>query len=413
MLTSRFLLPITFIALCLSACENAPVVQQPSHLQQELTDSLVALSNEADFNGFGVAIVSDSGVLYQGGFGMADVDQHLPYTERTTQTVGSISKTVVGLAVMKAVELGQLELDAPVGRYLPFSVVNPFHPETPITVRHLVTHTSTITDTEDAYMQRSYVLSDTIGLKQNLEIDISPTQFSAPSTAVPMEDLMHRVLSADGAWYQRDVFLDQQPGSRFNYSNLGATLAALVVEKATGQAFDAFTKRYILEPLGMRASTWNVEAMDRTTMSQLYRTRNEPFPRYRLITYPDGGFVTSAADMAVYMAELAKGFHGRGTILSKASYAEFFRAQLNETHFTERNTRPNSDEYNMGILIGFNPSGAFGHTGGDPGVSSMFFVDPQTGTGRYLIVNTDLQDGAHFRKAWELLGRYAVRMKSK
>ncbi len=402
-----------WIAVAVSSCaesgQQGTVIPEDPHVV-ELRDSLQWFSDSAEFNGFGVAIIKDNVVLFQGGFGMADRDALLPYTDSSTQTVGSISKTLIGLAVMKAVDQGKLELDDPVAKYLTFAVLDQNHPDIPITVRHLVTHTSSITDTEDAYLRRSYVLTDTSDLTRDLAIDISPARFSAPSTAVPMEVYLRDVLSADGRWYERETYTGQRPGERFEYSNIGATLAARVVEQATGQAFDTFTEEHILKPLGMRSSGWNTGSMDRTSMSQLYRSKLEPYPRYRLITYPDGGFVTSSADMAKYMIELLQGYRGEGSLLSKAAYAEYFRAQLSEANFDDRNDGPLSDEYNMGILMGFNPSGAFGHTGGDPGVTSMFFIDPTTGIGRYMIVNTDLKEFKPFRNVWEMLGRYAMKM---
>lgn len=97
-------------------------------IAQELADSLVLLGRTADFNGFGVAIVGPDGVLYRNAFGQADVAKGIAYTANTVQPIASISKTFVGLAVMKAQELGQLKLDDPVDRYLPFPVVNPHHP---------------------------------------------------------------------------------------------------------------------------------------------------------------------------------------------------------------------------------------------------------------------------------------------
>jgi hypothetical protein len=69
-----------------------------------------------------------------------------------------------------------------------------------------------------------------------------------------------------------------------------------------------------------------------------------------------------------------------------------------------------TDEHNIGITIGFSSEGYFGHTGGDPGLFSMFFVERKTGLGRYMIVNTDLEDNVRFFQVWELLGRYTDRL---
>lgn len=380
-------------------------------LVQELTDSLALLARSADFNGFGVAIAGPDGVLYTDGFGKADVANNIAYTQRTMQPIASISKTFIGLALMKAQELGHLKLDDPISTYLPFAVINPHHPDVPITVRHLATHTSSIVDTDD-YLHRAWILNDTNDLALNLAVDITPCRFSAPSTAVTMEEFLRRYLARDGAWYSDSAFMDQRPGARFEYSNIGSTVAALIVEKASGLAFDVFTQRYILGPLDMRSSTWHGETWPDTAITQLYRLRDGAYPRYRCITYPDGSMTTSSSDMARYMAELVKGYRGEGTLLSKAGYETYFHEQLTDTNFVDRATGMFTDEHNIGIFMGFSSEGYFGHTGGDPGVFSMFFVERKTGLGRYLIVNTDLEDYADHIRIWELLGRYAERMGS-
>jgi CubicO group peptidase (beta-lactamase class C family) len=403
---------VAFILLTTVSCGPAPGPLERDALVQELTDSLTLLSKTADFNGFAVALVGPQGVLYANGFGMADVAKGVPYTARTVQPIASISKTFVGLAVMKAQELGKLKLDDPIAKFLPFPVVNPHHPELPITVRHLVTHTSTILDKQD-YLFRAWILRDSVDLATNLALDIGACRFSAPSTAVSMEEFLRRYLAPDGPWYSDSAFADLKPGERFDYSNIGATLAALVVEKATGMAFDAFTKRYILDPLEMRSSTWHGEHMTDTAISRLYRTRTEAYPRYYCATYPDGGMVTSSNDFAKYMAELVRGYRGNGTILSKASYAEYFREHLSDINFVDRATGPFTDEHNIGITIGFSSEGYFGHTGGDPGLFSMFFVERSTGLGRYMIVNTDMEGWEHHKQAWDMLGRYANRLTSR
>ncbi|MBK8950292.1 MAG: beta-lactamase family protein [Flavobacteriales bacterium] len=246
-------------------------------MRQELSDSLELISKEADFNGFGIAVVDSTGVLYANGFGMADVARKTPYTANTRQPIASISKTFIGLAVMKAQELGLLHLDDPVAKHLPFTVVNPHHPNTAITVRHLVTHTSSITDNRE-YLFRAWILRDTTDLARNLALDIGACRFSAPNTAVSMEEFLRRYLAKDGVWYSDSAFAATGPGSRFAYSNIGATLAALIVEKASGVAFDAFTQQHILDPLGMRSSTWHGELLPDTALSLLYRTRTGNVP---------------------------------------------------------------------------------------------------------------------------------------
>lgn len=397
-------------AVCILFACSGPQPPADDPLAAALTDSLRTLIDSSAFVGVGVAITGPNDLHYAHGFGMADVERNVPYDEHTVQTVGSVSKTLIGLAVMKVVDQGALQLDGPVNAYLPFEVVNPTHPDVPITVRHLVTHTSTITDTEMGYLERVYVMAEEAPVEEDISEALAPVRFNAPDSAVDMANYLQRTLARDGAWYDDATFLRSRPGERFTYSNIGATLAAYVVERATGMSFDAYTKKHILEPLGMQDSYWQTGRWEDPALSQLFFTPTQPFPRYRLITYADGGFATSSADMARYVAELTAGHSGKGRLLSPDAYAELFRQQLDSTHFEERGRSPYSDEYNMGVFMGYSMKGYFGHTGGDPGLASQFFVDPGTGIGRYLVVNTDVVRFREFVRIWEMMGRFSKRM---
>ena len=99
--------------------------------------------------------------------------------------------------------------------------------------------------------------------------------------------------------------------------------------------------------------------------------------------------------------------------MSKESYSLFFSKFLSESNFKEgRDTeRPFDDEYNSGLFIGHTPNGQIGHTGGDPGVSSFMFFNPDTGIGKLLFINTDLNQNTadQFFAIWDTLTSYEQR----
>ncbi len=379
--------------------------------QNELTEKLTAISKETDFNGFGVALTNDKEVLYKNGFGIANIDPKQDYTENTIQNIASVSKTFIGIAILKAQELGKLTLDDPINKYLPFNVFNPGFPEIPITIRHLVTHTSSIIDGK-AYLEKTIVLKDTNNLASNLKIDISPTHFNPPSAKISMEAFLTNVLNTNGKWYLKDGFSEKKPGEIYEYSNVGATLAALVLEKATGIGYDTFTTQYILEPLKMTASGWNFNSIDFSNYTHTYQNKTTAYPYYSLNTYPDGGLLTTAADMSKYICELLKGFTGNGTLLNKDSYKEYFTPQLKAENFIDRDTSEFGD-YNIGITMSFGPTGNFGHFGGDPGLFSVIYFDKEKKTGKFYITNTDdngAATGKFHGKIVGLLDEYAVKL---
>ncbi|WP_407494145.1 serine hydrolase domain-containing protein [Elizabethkingia anophelis] len=381
---------IVIISFMLASCASVKNVasKELKETQNELTSKLTKVSKTIGINGFGVVLINENGLLYQNGFGIAGLKPLKNYDQNTVQNIASVSKTLIGLALLKAQELGKLKLDDPINNYLPFKVNNPYYPEIPITIRQLATHTSSINDTE-FYLTKTIVLKDTDNLEENLKIDISPTKFNPPENKISIEEFLSNILDKKGKWYLKEGFLNKKLGELYNYSNIGATLAALVIEKATGITYDRFTTIHILKPLKMNHSGWNFKSINFSKYTHTFQNKGKEYPYYSLCTYPDGGLLTTSEDMSKYMQELLRGYMGKGSILSKESYKQYFKPQLTASNFEERSNNEYSDEYNMGLTIGFGSTGNFGHTGGDPGINSVmwFFADKKIG--RYVIVNTD------------------------
>lgn len=368
----------------------------------ELTEELEQIYMESHINGFSVAIVNRDGILFTKGFGYSDRKANKGYTEHTLQSIASISKTFIGMALLKAQELGKLKLEDPINTYLPFEVINPYFPEKPITIRQLATHTASLKD-PSVYEKRGYVLKEILepGTKAN-------SNFRAPEDMVSMGVFLEAIFSRKGNWYKKRNFLKKQPGDSFEYSNLGAGLAAYIIQLATETPFSEFTKEHILKPLAMFDSGWRFEDINVSKHSKLYSDTETEIPFYSLVNYADGGLISSASDMGNYLVELIKGQNGNGKILSTASFKELFAPQLTADHFEKRNENDFNDEYNSGIFMGFSASGYIGHTGSDPGVATFMFFDPKTQIGKILIVNTDLgKEGVkEFMKIWDILGTY-------
>lgn len=148
--------------------------------------------------------------------GYADRASGHRLTANDPARVASVSKLVVAIGVMRLVEAGKLDLDADVSRILGWRLRNPAFPDAPITLRQLLSHTSSLTDNVD------YVL--------------------------PLDADMARVLADPKAW---DA--EHPPGSYFRYANFNTPVVAAVMEKATGERFDLLMKRLVLDPLGLDA----------------------------------------------------------------------------------------------------------------------------------------------------------------
>ncbi|MDO6471750.1 serine hydrolase [Maribacter sp. 1_MG-2023] len=353
-------------------------------IAEQLTSELKKISTDGSLVGFSVAIVNEEGTLYENGFGFADQKADQKYTANTLQNIGSISKTFIGVALLKAQELGKLNLDDNINDYLPFKVVHPKFKSTPISIRQLASHTSGIKDPAE-YESKGYILKEA----ENGTAKVNGN-FLPPTEMMSLGEYLKAILSEDGKWYKKKTFSKYSPGGMFNYSNIGAGLAALVLEQATGESFPEFTQKYIFDPLEMTSSGWSFDAIDFSMHSKLYADADTELAFYKLVNYPDGGLISSSHDMAKYLSEIIKGYVGNGTMLSAESYKALFTPQLTDENHKDRSDSEYNDEYNMGVFMGISSKGQIGHTGGDPSVVTHMFFNEKTKTGKLLLVNTEL-----------------------
>lgn len=370
------------------------VIVEPNLALDSITNELENLYNKDVFNGFVVSIVDSTGIIYNKGFGYADVSKKKKYTKNTVINIASISKVFIAAALLKAEEMNLIGLDDPINKYLPFEVINPNYPNELITIKQLATHTSSIIDT-DIYMQTCYVNKDDVPIGENLKR--YELYYQNPSNDwMPLTEYMSKILQKDEAFYNISTFAKRKPGTLREYSNVGAALCALVIEYATHTAFNKFTEDHIFKPLNMASTTWFFEEADRANYSKLYYDKAE-LPYYKILSYPDGGLITSSTDLSKFLIELINGYNGYGSILNSDSYKEFFKSQLEETALGGK------ENFNVGLFIdkelGYD---VIGHTGGDPGTNTMMFFNTEDRKGRIFITNTDSKKENSMDTMWEI-----------
>ena len=183
-------------------------------------------------------------VVYEGAFGRRHIGDSdagdLPATRDSLYRVASISKLVVTLGVLKLFEAGELDLDSDAGTYLGYPLRNPRFPDAPITVRMMASHTSSILD------DGGYFFDEAIDLRE--------------------------VLVAGGRHYDMATWGRMRPGEYFRYTNFTWGIIGTIVEKLTGERFDRYMKRAVLEPLGM-AGDFDAAAVPVDRVATLYRKR--------------------------------------------------------------------------------------------------------------------------------------------
>ncbi len=196
----------------------APMVAQstPAAVTARI-DSLFAPYNRTDAPGLAVAVVRDGRMIFAKGYGMADLEHRVPITPSTVFDVASVSKQFAGMAIAMLIGEGKVRLDDDIRRHIPEMA----NIGAPITINHLLHHTSGVRDWPGTLGLAGWRYDDVISFEQILTM----------------------------AYHQRS--LNFVPGSEYTYSNTGYNLLAETVQRVTGQSFRAWTDANLFQPLGM------------------------------------------------------------------------------------------------------------------------------------------------------------------
>lgn len=362
-----------FILLLLGV--NIPSKAQT--FQDSITAELTELAKNSHLVGFSTAILNKDSLLYAKGFGYANLEAKTPYTINTIQPIASISKTLLGVALMKAQEMGKLNLNDNINDYLPFKIYNPNFPNEEITIQQLANHTSSIIDGNQ--YDRAYVFKDQIPpFYNNLpdetkqEVNEAVDLFNS-NKWMPLSDFIENQYNQNGIWYSKENFSTNLPGSTYKYSNMGANIAAYIIDLVSGESYIEFVQKHILDPLQMTKSGWPSKNYQPSNVSTLY-WYGYPTPEYEQITYGDAGFMTNITDFSKFLITMIQGYNGEDTILKATSYKEMMKD-------------PMSDDFRKGIFWSVD-SEKIGHSGNDPGVISHAYFLRKNGNGIIVFVNT-------------------------
>lgn len=335
-----------------------------------LRSELEQVIKDGPLIGLGVAIITKDSILFKDGFGYANREQKVPYTTDLLQPIGSISKTLLGVSLLKAQELNMLKLDDPINQYLPFEIEHPYSAK-PITIRHLASHTAGIRDTK--HYEKAYLFAKPIPLTSQPSLNKLITAYN-DNEPIPLKDYLHRIYHYEGSWFKNRNFLKADPGDKYEYSNNGAAIASLIIASASGMSYDAFVRAHILDQLDMNRSGWKMADIEPKDKVSLYAF-DYSIPDFELITYADGGFVTSIDELVPYLMDNMRAYYGSpSTLLKPESSEELFTQQFNP-----------DNSYGVYWVVG---KKRIGHTGGDPGVTTAAFFNRATGTGIILFSNS-------------------------
>ncbi|RZJ80203.1 MAG: class A beta-lactamase-related serine hydrolase [Flavobacterium sp.] len=311
--------------------------------------------------GLAVAVVKKGELIYSNSFGLKDIESKTLLKDDDIFRIASISKSFSATSIMQLVEAGKMSLKDDFSDLVGFKVRNPKYPQTIITLKMVLSHTSSINDSEGYF---------------NLDA-INPAK--------------------NNNWAK--CYNDYEPGKGYQYCNLNFNMVGAVIEKFSGERFDNYVKNHILNPLGLyggycvdslaanRFTTlyeFDAKANKFTSSPAAYNPRREEIKNYTFgyttpIFSPTGGMKISATDLAKYMTmHMYKGSYKGTKIISKKS------AKIMQTKLSDE------ENYGLALLQSSNlieGKEMVGHTGSAYGLYSMMFFNPKEEFGIVVITN--------------------------
>lgn len=309
--------------------------------------------------GMSVAVVRGDKTVFARGYGWADIQASKMVDADTAFHVADVSKLVTATAIMMLLEQGVFQLDDKVSTYLDFPLMHPKFPDIPITFRHLLCHTSGISDAVYDKTRAFSVHGD---------------------PRLPLRDFVKGYLSRGGAWYDAELSFAARPGIEWRYSNVGIALLGYLVGRIRPDALDVYTQTRLFEPLEMDHTAWNLASLPRNTaIAQPYSDKDPGLQLLPPTGYPDwpaGLLRTSAHDFARFLAIFSNGGQADGErYLQDATVQAFFAPQAPSMSAAMLATDPSLRQALVWQLRDLDGTAVAGHSGNASGAASIVCVD--------------------------------------
>lgn len=329
---------------------------------QHLKNKIEGIVNKHKAVGVAYVVVKDGNIIHQDAVGYKNIENKtILDPAKDLFRIASISKSFTATALMQLVEKGKLSLEDDFGNLIGFSVRNPNYPDKVITLKMILSHTSSIND------KNGYFNLDAINPNKNPD------------------------------W--KKGYNNYEPGTNYQYCNLNFNMAGAALERAVGIRFDSYIKQQILNPLELTGG-YCVDSLDNNKFVTLYEFNNDKddfeaqtmayAPRTEEINNyiqgyttpifsPTGGMKISATDLARYMImHMNYGKIGKMRVIRKST-SKIMQTKVNADSGYGLALRE-SDDFIKGMQL-------IGHTGSAYGLFSAMFFNPKTKFGFVVITN--------------------------
>jgi|GEM_PF-249679 len=255
---------------------------------EKSSDYIKELLERSEIPGISVAVAINDSVVWNRGFGYANVETKTPVTPKTMFRIGSISKVLTAGALGLLHEQGKLDLDAPVQKYVPEFPEKQFI----VTTRQIAGHLSGI---------RDYKIDEQEDKRHYEDVITALELFKGDSLEYP-------------------------PGDRYSYSSYGWNLISAIIQRSSGQPFIEYMSKNIFTPLGMNNTTPDDITLDIPNRSIFYTSSEEVAPTFDIsYKWASGGLLSTAEDLVQYGSSFLPG-------------SNFLNPQTKELLFTNQKT---------------------------------------------------------------------------
>lgn len=363
---------ILLFSTTISAVGTTQKTQHPSFSNDETSfDHLInILLKLGHYPSMSACLIHNTTILWKNSYGFSDLEAQKPSTTQTIYIVASITKTITSTALMQLYEQGFFNLDDDVNNYLPFSLRNPYFPDDPITIRMVLSHSSSLLTDPFTYHWFNYS--------------------NPPPILWYPNPWLEEYLLPNGAYYNDEIW-DQihPPGMYMQYANINYDIVAFLVQLLSGQLFHEYCNEHLFTPLGMTRTSFRLPDLptDDVAFPYLFHDRAyEKLPHYQLLHYPIGGLMTTVEDLSCFLIAHMNGGVYNGTRILK-----------NETVTLMHTIQPPGNiyynyHYGLGWMILEKPLRKkvyIGHSGDIPGAHTRMYVDQTDNTSIICFFNSD------------------------
>lgn len=324
-------------------------VSEAPRTLEELRQRIVAILAREGAHGAAIGLVGRDGPIWIGGVGVRDRETGVPMDGATVFRVGSLSKSIIALGVMRLVDQGRLDLDRPLREIVDAGIENPWEDVAPVTLAQCLEHTAGLDD-----VRFNEIFTDDEALSVRDTLALNP----------------------------RSRKIRWRPGTRHAYSNVGYTIAARAIEVASGEPFDAYLRREIMEPLGFRDADFRRTGALAARLATGYLERDRAAVFQPFAHRPAGALLASATDLAGLLHFWIRRGEGYPPIVSRAGLARI------ERNGTLPFPRLDADYGLASYGDVSHPVISRGHDGGMPGFHSSLRYFPELDVGYVLLLNS-------------------------